>query len=52
MTFEQALPAVLGAAYTTARPVLFGGDNYDEGWHKEAERGSWTCARRRTPCRS
>ena len=30
VTFEQALPAVLGAAYTKARPVIFGGDNYDE----------------------
>jgi glutamine synthetase len=35
-SFEEALPAVIGAAYKTARPVVFGGDNYDEGWHREA----------------
>jgi glutamine synthetase len=35
-TFEQALPAVLRAAYKTARPIVFGGDNYAEEWHAEA----------------
>jgi len=35
-SFEEALPAVIGAAYTTARPIVFGGDNYSEEWHAEA----------------
>jgi glutamine synthetase len=36
-TVEQALPGVIGATYTAARPVVFGGDNYSEEWHREAE---------------
>ena len=35
-SFEEALPAVIAAAYKTARPIVFGGDNYSEEWHKEA----------------
>jgi glutamine synthetase len=36
-SFEEALPAVIGASYTTARPIVFGGDNYSEEWYAEAE---------------
>jgi len=35
-----ALPAVLGEAFRTHRPVVFGGDGYSQEWHDEAaERG-------------
>jgi glutamine synthetase len=37
-SFEEALPAVIAAAYKKARPVVFGGDNYSEAWHEEAEK--------------
>jgi glutamine synthetase len=35
-TLEEALPGVIGAAYKTARPIIFGGDNYAEEWYEEA----------------
>jgi glutamine synthetase len=34
---EAALAKVLRASYTENRPVVFGGDNYADEWHTEAE---------------
>jgi len=34
---EQVLAGVLGKAYKTNSKIVFGGDNYDEAWHVEAE---------------
>ncbi|MDX6555698.1 MAG: glutamine synthetase [Miltoncostaeaceae bacterium] len=36
-TVEEALPGVIGASYKANRQIVFGGDNYAEAWHKEAE---------------
>jgi glutamine synthetase len=36
--FEQAVAEVLSAVIKDVRPVIFGGDNYSEDWHREAER--------------
>jgi glutamine synthetase len=35
---EQALPPILQRSYTANKQVIFGGDNYAEEWHEEAER--------------
>ena len=34
----EAVTAVVGDAYTESKRVIFGGDNYAEEWHAEAER--------------
>jgi glutamine synthetase len=34
----EAVNAVVKIAYTDAKRVIFGGDNYSEDWHAEAER--------------
>jgi len=34
---EQVLAAVLGKSYKVNSKIVFGGDNYDEAWHAEAE---------------
>ncbi len=34
----EKVTAVVGEAYTANKDVLFGGDNYTEEWHAEAER--------------
>jgi len=34
---NEALPAVVGAVYRAHRRIIFGGDNYAEEWHAEAE---------------
>jgi glutamine synthetase len=34
----EAVTAVVGDAYTESKRVIFGGDNYAEDWHAEAER--------------
>jgi glutamine synthetase len=33
----EAVTAVVGDAYTDSKRVIFGGDNYSEEWHAEAE---------------
>ena len=35
---EQVLAAVLGKSYKANSKIVFGGDNYDEAWHAEAEK--------------
>jgi glutamine synthetase len=35
---EAALPPILQRSYAANRQIIFGGDNYDEEWHAEAER--------------
>src|SRR3712207_1980859 len=35
----EAVNAVVKDAYTGSKRVIFGGDNYSEDWHAEAERG-------------
>ena len=35
---EDALRAILQRSYAANKRVVFGGDNYDEEWHAEAER--------------
>jgi glutamine synthetase len=37
-SLHDAVGAVVKEVITTAKPVIFGGDNYSEDWHKEAER--------------
>jgi glutamine synthetase len=37
-TFDQAVADVIKAAIAKARPIIFGGDNYAEEWHAEAEK--------------
>jgi glutamine synthetase len=37
-TVEAALPGILQRAYGANKQVVFGGDNYSEEWHSEAER--------------
>ncbi len=35
---NEAIPAVVGGAYRAHSRIVFGGDNYSEEWHAEAER--------------
>jgi glutamine synthetase len=37
-TVEEALPPILQRSYAANKQVVFGGDNYSEEWHNEAER--------------
>ena len=37
-SLEAALTSVIGGAYKKNRRIVFGGDNYSEEWHKEAEK--------------
>ncbi len=34
----EKIAAVVGESYTANKAVIFGGDNYDEAWHAEAEK--------------
>ncbi len=34
----EKIAAVVGESYTENKAVIFGGDNYDEAWHAEAEK--------------
>ena len=34
----EAVTAVVKEAYTANKQIIFGGDNYDEAWHAEAEK--------------
>jgi glutamine synthetase len=36
-SIEEALPEVIGRSYKANAQVVFGGDNYAEAWHAEAE---------------
>ncbi|RMF62277.1 MAG: glutamine synthetase type III, partial [Bacteroidetes bacterium] len=36
--FEEAVAEVISEVLHTAKAILFGGDNYSEAWHREAER--------------
>jgi glutamine synthetase len=36
--FEAAVGEILSAAIHEAKPIIFGGDNYNEAWHGEAKR--------------
>jgi glutamine synthetase len=35
---NQAVAEVVGATYGANKQIIFDGDNYDEAWHKEAEK--------------
>ena len=35
---EAALRPILQRSYAENKRIVFGGDNYDEAWHAEAER--------------
>ena len=49
---DEAVVAIVKDAYADNRQIVFGGDNYADEWHAEAEkRGLRTCAPRRTRCR-
>ena len=37
-TADEALPAILQRSYAANKQIIFGGDNYSEEWHAEAER--------------
>ncbi len=37
-TSAEAITEVVGSSYTENKRILFGGDNYSEEWHAEAER--------------
>ncbi|HTI35250.1 MAG TPA: hypothetical protein VL422_16355, partial [Miltoncostaea sp.] len=37
-SLEAALTSVIADAYKTHRRIVFGGDNYSEEWHKEAQK--------------
>jgi len=37
-SLEAALPQVLATSYAANRRIVFGGDNYSQEWHEEAER--------------
>jgi glutamine synthetase len=37
-TIDQVLAGVLGKSYKANSKIVFGGDNYDEAWHAEAEK--------------
>ncbi len=34
----EKIAAVVGESYSANRQIIFGGDNYDEAWHAEAEK--------------
>ncbi len=34
----EKIAAVVGESYTANKQIIFGGDNYDEAWHAEAEK--------------
>ncbi len=36
-TLEAALPQILQRSYAANKRIVFGGDNYSEEWHQEAE---------------
>jgi glutamine synthetase len=36
-TLEEALPEILQRSYAANKQIIFGGDNYAEEWHTEAE---------------
>ncbi|MDQ6605259.1 MAG: glutamine synthetase III [Actinomycetota bacterium] len=36
-TLESALPAIVQRSYAANKQIVFGGDNYSEEWHTEAE---------------
>ncbi|MDX1428644.1 MAG: glutamine synthetase III, partial [Rhodothermales bacterium] len=36
--FDQAVASVISSVIKEAKPIIFGGDNYSEAWHKEAEK--------------
>ncbi|NNE71473.1 MAG: glutamine synthetase type III [Rhodothermales bacterium] len=36
--FEQAVADVVKAVIHDSKPIIFGGDNYADAWHKEAEK--------------
>jgi glutamine synthetase len=35
---EEALPSILQRSYAANKQIIFGGDNYSEEWHEEAEK--------------
>ncbi len=37
-TVDQVLAGVLGKSYKANRQIVFGGDNYDDAWHSEADK--------------
>jgi glutamine synthetase len=37
VSLEEALPPILQRSYAANKQIIFGGDNYDEEWHAEAE---------------
>ncbi len=37
VTLEKALTKVVKESWTANKRIVFGGDNYSEAWHKEAE---------------
>ena len=37
-TLEEAVTAVVGDTYTANKQIVFGGDNYSDEWHAEAEK--------------
>ena len=37
-SLEEALPAILQRSYAANKQIVFGGDNYSEEWHEEAEK--------------
>jgi len=37
-SLERALPSILQKSYSANKQIIFGGDNYAEEWHAEAER--------------
>ncbi len=37
-SLEDALPAILQRSYAANKQIVFGGDNYSEEWHEEAEK--------------
>jgi glutamine synthetase len=36
-SLEEALPSILQRSYAANKQIIFGGDNYSEEWHEEAE---------------
>ena len=37
-SLEEALTSVIAASYKKTSAIVFGGDNYSEEWHAEAEK--------------
>jgi glutamine synthetase len=37
VSLEEAVPPILQRSYAANKQIIFGGDNYDEEWHAEAE---------------